>query len=38
MMHFIPGQLPEPVVLPLGEPTGQAITTTGGLWGMPIWR
>lgn len=38
MMHFIPGKLPEPIILPIGESQGRAITDVGGLWASPQWR
>jgi hypothetical protein len=38
MMHFIPGALPQPVVLNIGESRGRVVTQVGGLWGYPVWR
>jgi hypothetical protein len=37
MMHFSPGQLPQPTILKIGESQGNVITKVGGLWGEPAW-
>lgn len=37
MMHFVEGELPKPMLLPIGSSEGQAITNVGGLWAMPRW-
>ena len=38
MMHFIPKQLPEPVILQIGASQGEKLIDGGGLWGSPVWR
>jgi hypothetical protein len=38
MMHFVPGQLPEAVVMTIGESTGKVVSAPDGLWAMPHWR
>jgi hypothetical protein len=38
MMHYQPDKLPDGVIIPIGQSSGQIITTADGLWAMPTWR
>ena len=38
MMHFVQGQGPTPMVLPIDGSEGKPATTASGLWSMPAWR
>jgi hypothetical protein len=38
MLHYLPNQLPEPTILPIGSSQGQPVPHESGLWAQPAWR
>jgi len=38
LMKFRAGDLPQPVIITIGEPGEKLATDAPGLWGMPVWR